>query len=191
MELFMVPALSLWMPILISAVAVFIVSSIIHMVLRYHKNDFAPLPNEEAAIDALAPMAIPPGDYVMPHASDMSAMRDPAYVEKLKRGPVAFITVIPASRVTSMGTQLTGWFLHSVFVSLLGAYLTGRALGPGANYLEVFRFAGTTAFAAYSVALMHESIWYGRRWSSTLKSMFDGLLYACVTAGVFGWLWPS
>jgi hypothetical protein len=50
---------------------------------------------------------------------------------------------------------------------------------------------GTTAFAAYSVALMHESIWYGRKWSSTLKSMADGFVYACVTAGVFGWLWPS
>lgn len=186
----MVPALSLWLPILISAVAVFIVSAIIHMVLRYHRNDYEPLPNEDAAIDALAPMSIPPGDYIMPYAGDMSAMKDPAYLEKVKRGPVAFITVIPASKVMSMRNQLTGWFLYSVFVSLLAAYLTGRALGPGAEYLEVFRFAGTTAFVGYSVALLHDSIWFGRKWSSTLKSVFDGFVYACVTAGVFGWLWP-
>ena len=49
---------------------------------------------------------------------------------------------------------------------------------------------GTTAFMGYSLALLPESIWYKRRWSRTFKSMFDGLIYALLTAGVFGWLWP-
>jgi hypothetical protein len=29
-----------------------------------------------------------------------------------------------------------------------------------------------------------------RSWIRTLKSMFDGLIYALLTASVFGWLWP-
>jgi hypothetical protein len=76
-----------------------------------------------------------------------------------------------------------------VIVSIFAAYIAGRALGPGAPYLEVFRFAGSTAFAGYALALAQNSIWYKRNWGATLKSMFDGLVYALLTAGTFGWLW--
>jgi len=89
-----------------------------------------------------------------------------------------------------MGKSLVLWFLYSVVVSVFAAYVAGRALGPGAQYLQVFRFAGCTAFTAYSLALVQPSIWYGRNWGTTVKSMFDGLVYACLTAGTFGWLWP-
>jgi len=71
------------------------------------------------------------------------------------------------------------------------AYIAGRALEPGAHYLSVFRFAGATAFFGYAFALMQQSIWYKRAWGTTFKSTFDGLIYALLTAGTFGWLWPS
>jgi hypothetical protein len=90
-----------------------------------------------------------------------------------------------------MGKNLSLWFLYSVIVSVFAAYITGRAVGRGTDYLTVFRFAGTTAFMGYSLALLHESIWYLRPWLRTLKSVFDGLVYALLTAGMFGWLWPS
>lgn len=185
----MVPALSLWLPIVLSAVGVFVVSSIVHMFLPWHRGDFSPVPNEDAAMDALRP--VPPGDYIMPYAGSPEAMKDPAFIEKRNRGPVVFMTVYPLHKATSMGPQLMMWFLYSLIVSLFAAYMAGRAVGPGADYLEVFRFAGTSAFGAYSLALMQNSIWYGRRWSTTLKSMLDGFLYACITAGFFGWLWPG
>jgi len=47
----MVSIVSLWLPILLSAAAVFILSSIIHMVLKYHNNDFKALPSEEPVMD--------------------------------------------------------------------------------------------------------------------------------------------
>jgi hypothetical protein len=75
-------------------------------------------------------------------------------------------------------------------VALVAGYVAGRALGPGAEYLSVFRLSGTVAFAGFSLALIQSSIWYHRQWSATLKSMFDGLVYALLTAGCFGWLWP-
>lgn len=185
----MVPVTSLWLPILLSAVLVFVVSSIIHMVLTYHRSDFGKLPKEDEIMEALRPFNIPPGEYVMPHAGSMEAMKDAAYIEKTKAGPVAFVTVMQSGQA-SMGTSLILWFLYSVLVSKIAAYIAGSALGPGAEYLAVFRYAGCTAFTGYSIALLQNSIWYKRNWGTTLKSMFDGLVYALFTAGVFGWLWP-
>jgi hypothetical protein len=77
-----------------------------------------------------------------------------------------------------------------VVVEIFAAYIAGRALSAGAPYLHVFRFAGATAFVGYSLALWQMSIWYRRAWSSTIKATVDGLIYALLTGGVFGWLWP-
>lgn len=179
----------LWLPILLSAVFVFFVSSVIHMALPWHKGDYSKVPNEDKVMDALRPFAIPPGDYMMPRASSMKDMGSPEFTEKMKKGPVMIFTVVPNGPAT-MGTSLTLWFLYSVLVGFFAAYLTGRTLAAGADYLEVFRYVGTTAFLGYSLALLQTSIWYRRAWSTTIKSMIDGLIYALVTAGVFGWLWP-
>jgi len=186
----MVPILSLWLPIRLSAVAVFVVSSVIHMVLKYHQSDYAKLPAETEVMDALRPFDIPPGDYMMPNGEGAKAMSDPEFIDKMTHGPVALITVWKAGPPT-LGASLVQWFVFCLVVSLFAAYLAGRAVGPGAEYLEVFRFAGTTAFGAYSLALLENSIWFKRQWSATLKHVFDGLVYALVTAGMFGWLWPG
>lgn len=185
----MVSIVSLWLPILLSAVAVFFLSSIIHMFLGYHNSDFKKLPAEDEVMDNLRKTNILPGDYVMPQTSDNKERNSPEFKEKMKKGPVAFFTVFPSGEI-SMGQSLALWFLYCVIVSIIAAYLAGSALGPGANYLSVFRFAGTTAFVGYSIALMQNSIWYRKSWSATFKSMFDGLIYSLFTAGIFGWLWP-
>lgn len=185
----MVSIVTLAIPILVAAILVFIASSILHMVLPFHRNDLRAVPDQDAVQEALRRFDIPPGDYMIPHGGSMSAMKDPVFVEKLARGPVALFTVLP-SGPPNMARPLTFWFLYSLLVSVFAAYVAGRAAGPGAHYLAVFRFAGVTAFAGYSLALMQQSIWGGRGWGSTLRSMFDGLLYALLTGGVFGWLWP-
>jgi hypothetical protein len=185
----MVPILSLGIPILVSAVIVFVASSIIHMVLPFHRNDLHKLPKEDEVMDALRRFNIPPGDYAAPHAGSPEGMKKPEFLEKMRKGPVVFMTVAPGGP-PSMGTSLLLWFLYSVFVSFFAAYIAGRALGPGAHYLAVFRFVGGTAFMGYSLALLQNSIWYKRNWGMTLKTMFDGLVYGLLTAGTFGWLWP-
>lgn len=186
----MVSLTSLWLPILGSAVLVFVVSSIIHMVLKYHQNDFGRFPDEEAVRQALRPLNIPPGDYGLPYAGSMEAMKSPEYTEKLNQGPVLLATVMPNGPF-NMGRSLLQWFLFSVVVSLTAAYLASRTLGPGTEYLTVFRITGTVAFAAYALGELPQSIWFHRNWTTTFKSVFDGLLYALVTGGVFGWRWPS
>ena len=188
LEVQMVPVTSLVLPILVSAVLVFVASSIIHMALPIHKKDLKPVPDETAALDAFRRLKLAPGDYAIPLARSMADMKDPAFVEKRKTGPIVFMTVI-AGGSTSMTPALVQWFLYSVVVSIFAAYIAGRALGPGAHYLQVFRFAGCTAFVGYSLALAQHSIWYQRNWGTTIRSMIDGLIYGLLTAGVFGWLW--
>lgn len=186
----MVPILDLWLPILLSAVAVFILSSVIHMVLGYHKNDFLTLPNENQVMDDLRKHNLPDGNYSFPRAQSMKDMGSPEFLEKIKQGPVGMMT-ITKSGSPSMGKELTLWFVYSIIVGIFAAYIAGNALAAGAHYLAVFRFAGATAFAGYSLALLQNSIWYKRGWAATLKSMFDGLIYALFTGGIFGWLWPT
>ncbi len=186
----MVPLASLWIPILLSAVIVFVVSSIIHMLLPYHRTDFGKLPDEDKVMDALRKFGIAPGDYLVPCAGSPKDLGSPEFVAKMQKGPVACLTVMK-SGPPSMVSSLSLWFVYSVVVGIFSAYIAGRALGPGAYYLAVFRFAGCTAFVGYSLSLWQNVIWYKRSWKATLKSTFDGLVYALLTAGTFGWLWPS
>jgi hypothetical protein len=158
------------------------------MVFRYHANDLRKLPDEDAVADALRKLNIPAGEYVIPHASGTKEMNSPEYQEKIRKGPGAILSIWPGGR-PSMVMNLTQWFLYSVVVGVFAAYVAGRALGPGASYLAVFRFVGVTAFACYALGGWQDSIWFKRPWTTTLKNTFDGLLYAALTAGTFGWLW--
>jgi hypothetical protein len=185
----MVPVTTLWLPIVVSAVLVFFASFILHMVLPLHRNDWRKLPAEDDVMAALGKFALAPGDYAMP-CGGAGAINDPAFKAKMNRGPVAFVTVLPAGPF-SMGSNLAQWFVFNLVVSVFAAYVTGAALPRGAEYLEVFRFAGTTAFTAYVLGFVPQSIWYKRAWSTQLKNALDGLVYALLTAGVFGWLWPQ
>jgi hypothetical protein len=186
----MVSILGLWLPILVSAVFVFLLSFLLHMVLPLHKNDFKRLPDEAGVMDALRPFNLAPGDYMMPMPASPKDMNTPEHKAKVARGPVAMLTMYSAAQM-NMGQSLGQWFAYCLLVGVCAAYVTGRATGPGAPYLTVHRFAGVTAFLGYSLALLQNSIWYKKNWGATLRTMFDGLLYAFVTGGTFGWLWPK
>jgi|SRR5690554_1130223 len=184
----MVGIFSLLLPILLSAVAVFIVSFFIHMLLGFHNSDFKKIPSEDTVMNELGKLNIPPGDYSIPYAATNKERQTPEYQEKMKRGPVAVMTIYGQMNFAS---SLLQWFIYCIVVGIFAAYVAGRAVPPGTDYLSVFRFAGVTAFVGYSLALMQNSIWWKKSWSATIKSMFDGLIYALVTAGIFGWLWPA
>lgn len=182
----MVSIPELWLPILLAAVLVFIASSIIHMVLPYHRSDFSQMPEEANRMDALRGLA--PGNYMFPHC-DHKEMSKPENVEKFKRGPVGTVTIMP-SGMPNMGKFLGLWFVYCVLAGVMVAYLTGRTLGPGAEYLAVFRVAGTAAFLAFAFAHISDYIWKSQPAAVIGKQVFDGLIYASLTAGAFGWLWP-
>jgi hypothetical protein len=186
----MVPLTSLWAPILLSAVIVFVASSIMHMALPFHRKDYGKLPAENDAMDALRKLSIPPGDYLVPYAGGPEAMKSPEFIEKMNKGPVMMMTVMPSGPI-SMGPTFGMWFAYCVVVGLFAGYVAGSVLGPGTPYLQVFRVVGTVAFMGYSLALWQNSIWYKKSWATTLRSTIDGLVYGMLTAGTFGWLWPK
>jgi hypothetical protein len=181
---------ALWLPILVSAVLVFIASSIIHMGPFWHRSDYPKVPNEDRVMEALRPLAIPPGDYLVPRAADSREMRTPEFTKKMNDGPVLVLTVMPGGPF-NIARNLGLWFLYVLVISAFAAYVAGRSLPAGTEYLRVFRIAGATAFAGYALALWQMSIWYWRAWSSTVKATVDGLIYALLTGGAFGWLWPA
>jgi hypothetical protein len=180
---------SLWLPILLSAVIVFVASSIIHMGPLWHRGDFPRMPQEAEVQSALRPLAIAPGDYFIPRAPGMAEMRSPEFKDKLRRGPVVVMTVLPNGMI-NMNRSLAQWFVFLIVVGIFVALVTGQTLPIGTDYPRVFKVAGIVAFIGYSLALCELSIWYRRSWSLTLKAALDGVIYAGLTAGTFGWLWP-
>jgi hypothetical protein len=184
----MIELTSLWLPILLSAVFVWIASAIIWMLLPYHKSDFKGLPDEEAARNALKPQDIKPGQYNIPNVKSHSECKNPDVIKKFEEGPVGYLTILPKG-MPSMGKNIVLSFIFYVIVGIFVAYITSRTVSSGAEYLTVFRVTGTVAFLAYGTAVIPDSIWFGRPWSITFKHLFDALIYALLTAGSFSWLW--
>ena len=75
-------------------------------------------------------------------------------------------------------------------IAIFAACVAIKSLAAGADYAAVFKLVGVTAFGGYALALWQMSIWYRRAWSTTIKATIDGVVYALLTAGTFGWLWP-
>ncbi len=185
----MTPLSALWLPILLSAVFVFVASSVIHMAPLWHKTDYPKVPREDEVMDALRPFAIPPGDYMVPRCSSGAEMKSPEFAEKMAKGPVMIATVMPNGKM-SMGRNLALWFVYLVVVEVFAAYVAGRAVPPGAPFRRAFRFTGAVSFIGYVLALWQIAIWYRRAWSTTIKDTVDGVIYALVAGATFGWLWP-
>ena len=179
---------TLWLPILLSAVFVFIASSVMHMLLPYHRSDYSQLPEEDKILSVLRTVTLKRGLYVFPFCTHKD-MKSPAIVEKYKQGPVGFLTILP-SGPPAMPKFLIQWFLYCLLIGFFVAYLAAHTIATGANYRVVFRVVGTAAFLPYGVGQVSNGIWKGQKWSAATKEILDGLVYALLTAGTFGWLWP-
>jgi len=185
----MVSLAALWLPILLSAVLVFVCSTLIHMVLKYHASDYRILPNEEAFRASFRGINAPPGQYIIPHVSDMKLMGSPEHLAKVAEGPVAVLNLRP-NGVVGMGKALGQWFVYALVVSTVAAYIGSGVLPMGTAYMPVFHTVGLTAFLGYAAGQLPAAIWMGKPWSIAAKEVLDGLIYGLVTAGAFGWLWP-
>ena len=185
----MVALLALWLPIVVSAVFVFIALSIVHMLPGWHKSDMTAVPGEGRVMELLRGLNVQPGEYRFPFSNSTKEMETPAFVEKMKVGPVGTMTIRPSGELP-FGKMMGGWFLYSLFIGALVAYVTGHTYGRGAPFVEVLRVSGLVAFCCYAVAHWQNWIWWGRSTRFTLTYSVDGLLYAIVTGATFAWLWP-
>jgi hypothetical protein len=177
------------LPVVLSAIATWLLSAVSWMVLPFHRKDYARLPDEDAAMDAVRQQGLAPGQYAMPFC-DHGNMKDPAVQAKMARGPNGIVTILPPGP-PRMGKALTLWF---GFALLAGAVVSGVArhgLIAGAPGGEVFCVTFTAFLGIHVVSQLPPSIWMGRPWRATLTQMLDGLLYSLAGAGLFAWLWPS
>lgn len=186
----MVSLTALALPIFVAAVFVFLASFLVHMVIGYHNSDYRSLPNETETLAALRKANLTPGLYTFPHCTNPKEMGTPEMAAKYQQGPIGMMTVMP-NGMPAMGKSMAAWFGYCLLVGLFCAYLAGHTLTPGAHYLAVFRIVGSVAFVGYGLGNILDSIWKGWPWSASIKHVLDGLLYALLTAGTFGWLWPS
>jgi hypothetical protein len=172
----------------LSAVIVFVASSIMHMLLPYHRNDYQKLPDEEKLLPALRAAGLKRGLYVYPFCAHKE-MKSPEAIAKYNEGPVGMMTVFPLGP-PFIPKFLGQWFAYCLVISFFVAYLTAHTVPTGTYYLAVFRVVGTAAFLTYGLGPLANGIWKGMPWGFVIKEAIDGLIYALLTAGTFGWLWP-
>ena len=182
--------LSLWLPILLSAVVVFVLSSLIHMVFKWHASDYRAFANEDAIRAAIRAGNPAPGHYVVPHCGDMKEMSSPAMLQKYNEGPVGHVTIAP-NGPHNMGKSLGLWFLWALIVTIVAAFLATQIFGlDPARARAAAKLVGAITFIAHGFGNVVESIWMGRSWSSTAKHLLDSALYGVGAGFVFYWLWP-
>lgn len=182
--------IDLWMPIILASVLVFMASSFIHMVLTIHKKDYSKLNGEDEILAVMRDQGIKPGDYMLPYCVEMKAMGTEEMQAKFKAGPVGFMTIMP-SGMWSMGKTLSLWFLFIILINIFVAYLTNLVFTIDTDYAMIFRFVATVSLLPYALGALPNSIWRGLSWATTSRFIFDGTVYALLTASTFTWLWPS
>ncbi len=186
----MVALTSLWLPIVLTVVAIFFASSIIWMALPIHKKDFKQLgAAEESALSAIRSWGLSPGVYMFPMC-DPKATKDNAVAkERLKTGPWGNVTLLTES--PTMGKCLGMWVVNIVILTVLIAYVTAQSNPAGAGWVQVVQVAFTTALLAYGGSCLTDSIWKGRPWAMLPGAIFDAMVYAAITSALFAWLWPG
>lgn len=185
----MVSLAGLWLPILLSAALVFVASTLVHMVLKYHASDYTKLPNEDAVRAAIQSGKPEPRQYIIPYAKGPDEMKTPEWQRKWQEGPNGVLTLRPLGPM-SMGSSMVQWFLFALGVSLVTAYLACGTVLFGASFRHVFRVVGTVAWLAYAAGQLPAAIWMGKPWSIAIKEVIDAVIYGLVTAATFAWLWP-
>jgi hypothetical protein len=178
----------LWLPILLSAAAVWIVSTLFGMPFLHHKNDWIGLAGEDAFMDSLRKLGIQPGNYLFPDFRTRQAMESEKVSKALEQGPVGHLSLWPPP--LSMGGKLAGTFVVYLVVSTLIAYLASVTLPRPAAFAKVFQVVGTAGILAYSFSFIPSALWFGAYKRTIAAGIFDGIVCGLITGAIFAWRWP-
>lgn len=180
---------SLWLPILVSSVAVFFASFLAWMVVGHHKDDIKVLPDEVTFTARLVELDLAPGTYMWPNCSTAAEMKSTEYIERFQKGPWGSINVVGTR--PNFGKNLALTFLFYLVVSVFVAYITGEARAPGAGFGPVFQIAGAVAVLGYCAGSIPNAIFFSKPLRFVITDFIDGLVYGLLTGAVFGWMWPG
>ncbi|QJR15113.1 hypothetical protein [Usitatibacter palustris] len=185
----MVTLTQLWLPILLSAVAVFVASSLIHTVIKWHQSDYFKLGNEDDVRAVIRAGGARPGLYVIPHVLEGADCAKPEVLARFTEGPVGFLTLRPVGP-PNIVKPLIQWFSLVLLIAIAVAALAAWTLPKNASFMTVTTIVGAITFLAYACGGPINGIWMGKPWRSAFKEILDGFVYAAATALVFAWLWP-
>jgi hypothetical protein len=180
------PLASLWLPIILSGVALFFASWAAWMLLPHHKGEWNGLPDEEGVMAALRKFNIPPGQYNFPHACSHGEMNSDDFKRRKEAGPCGFLTVF--GRWPNMGLNMLCTVLFFIIANFVIGYLAGSEIPPGKNFMHIFRFVGTAGILTYGTANILNGIWFGRK---MIADIVDGIVYGLITGLIFAALWPA
>ena len=178
------------LPIVLASVAVFILSTIIHMAMPWHKSDYGIVPNDDAAIAAIQSLNLAPDDYAVPNPRLPFGGKNPNFIANFERGPAFHMTLIPPGGM-HMGKYMGGWFGFNLLISAIAGWVTSSIVAPGGDTHAAFHFSAIITACSYGFGAWPLSIWYHRKWSTALKGTFDAILYGLTTGAVFMWMWPT
>ena len=176
----------LWLPIILSGIALFFASWAAWMVLPHHKSEWEGLPNEEAIMGATRNANIPPGQYMFPYAPNPEDWKSEEHKRRVQAGPNGTLTIW--EKPPSMGMNMLCTFLFFTIANFVIGYLAGMANPPGETFMEVFRFVGTAGILTYGTANILNGIWFGRK---MVADIIDGVAYGLITGLIFAAMWPG
>lgn len=180
---------SLWLPILVSAAAVWVYSAISWMMLPHHRKDHVGLPDEDRFLAMLRELNLPPATYSFPHCGDHRQAKDPAFMEKWKTGPAGMLNVWRPN--VSMGANMIKTFAVLLLISAMAAYLGWAAMGPGAPFGKVMQLLATAGVLAFTTASLPTAIWFQTSRNAVISCIIDGVVQGLILGAVFAWLWPK
>lgn len=176
----------LWLPIVLSAVALFFVSFLSWMVLGLHLKDWRNPPDEAKLTQAIIDCGLERGaSYMLPGCGDPARMKDPAFQKRLADGPNGIITVFEKN---DMGRNLVLTFLYFAVTSFCLAYLGEIGLPRGTSFLTVFRFFTAAGLLTHLAAMVPQAVWFKNR---IVGHTIEAITYALVLGGIFGAMWPK
>lgn len=181
--------MDLWLPIVLTAAACFIASSIMWMALPHHKASMKAIEDEGPLDRALEEMKLSPGGYYLPNCSDKAKMKSDEFKARWKNGPWAFVSI--PSGTPNFGFNLLMTLIEFLLIAFVIAYLASAALPAGAEYLKVFQIVGAAAVLAHVLGSIYHNFYQMKTMSHVVACAFDGLVYALLTAGIFAAFWPE
>ena len=179
---------TLWLPILLSSIAVFFASFLAWVVIGHHAPDWSEIPDEGNVIDFIRAQGLRPGQYIFPMARTKEAMADEAKKQRILSGPWGTLNIW--GRQVNMGRNLLQSFVFYLVTSFFIAYLATLALAPGATFSKVFQVTGTAGILAYAFGHVPNSIWFGTHRRPMLMDIIDGVCFGLITGLIFAAFWP-
>ena len=181
--------MSLWLPIVLSGVALFFASFIAWTKLPHHKSEWKGLPDELSVTGTLRSTNVPPGQYMFPHCPP-EQMQSEEFKRRAEAGPNGTLTIWPGR--PNMGVNMLCTVLFFLIANFVIAYLAAMVLPPitppSDDRWRVFRFVGTAGVLTYGTANILNGIWFGRK---MVADIVDGIAYGLITGLIFALLWPA